>query len=354
MQYITAENIDSNRRIADLDKKKRRVEGGLCSRGHYKKSSTDNPLVSIVTVVLNQEHTIEQCIESVLGQSYDNIEYIVIDGDSSDGTLEKIQQYESGLDRYLSEPDNGIYDAMNKGIGLATGDYILLLNADDWYQNDAVEVLLRAALSKDVAVVHADAIVVDDNGKKVAESRGWLHDGIYTLGASIRHETMLVRREIYDEYGVYDVSYRIIGDYEYMLRLYKAGVSFFHVNAPLLYFRGSGVSNTNIRQRSQERERLFRKLFPFLDQKDLNDLKISGRVPVKERIRLKNKHEGKCALFESSMACNIADQGVAEKCCWVYLWRIQRFMYNVFGLGPNNLGVVKRIIQKIGGVSGRE
>ena len=109
-------------------------EGGLRMQGYLKKAYEHKPLISIVTVVLNDAKHLEQAIKSVLGQTYDNIEYLIIDGGSTDGTLDIIRKHEKAIDYWVSEPDSGIYDAMNKGVSLATGDLIALLNSDDWYE----------------------------------------------------------------------------------------------------------------------------------------------------------------------------------------------------------------------------
>ena len=111
----------------------RSAHGGLRAQGYFKQSSEDKPLVTVVTVVYNNAETIEETIRSVLYQTYDNVEYIIIDGGSDDGTLEIIKSYNDSIDYWISEPDKGIYNAMNKGIPLARGQYINFLNADDHY-----------------------------------------------------------------------------------------------------------------------------------------------------------------------------------------------------------------------------
>lgn len=290
----------------------RQAEGGLRLSGKFRQSIPSQPLVSVITVVLNQEATVRQCITSVLEQTYANIEYLVIDGASSDRTPEILGENAGALDYYVSEPDTGIYNAMNKGLSLATGDYILVLNSDDWYRADAVEALLKAAVRNNADVTHADAVVVNDKGTRQHILKGWLNDGIFTRGAGLRHETMLVKREIYERFGYYDESYPIIADYAYMMALYHAGVSFFHLQQPLLYFRNTGISNTANRQRSNERKRIFKGYFPFLDEEDLEHFKMHGRIPVDIRLALIEKHKGASELFARSMAYNIATQAEFE------------------------------------------
>ena len=312
----TPPNLNENgmcgRYLRMPDCQARVAEGGLRMNGKYKSSTLSQPLVTVITVVLNREQTIRQCLTSVLGQSYGNIEYIVIDGASTDKTLDIISEYAEAIDYYVSEPDTGIYNAMNKGIALSSGNYIVLLNSDDWYHIDAVKSLVNAARSSNADVTHADAIVVNHAGSKQYDLKGWLNDGIYTRGAPLRHETMLVKRELYDQIGYYDESYPIIADYVFMLAIYHAGASFFHLKQSLLYFRSTGISNTAHGKRSEERMRIFKEYFPFLDNDDLNHFKVNGRIPVDTRLELIEKHKGKSELFVRSMAFNIATQAIFE------------------------------------------
>src|SRR5574342_808175 len=119
----------------------RRTEGGLRAKGFLRKSSAENPLVSVITVVYNGARHLEQTLLSVINQGYGNIEYIVVDGGSVDGTLDIIGKYEDRIDYWVSEPDDGTYDAMNKGIELAHGELIGLLNSDDYYEPDAIGII---------------------------------------------------------------------------------------------------------------------------------------------------------------------------------------------------------------------
>jgi glycosyltransferase involved in cell wall biosynthesis len=282
------------------------AEGGLRIKGLYKESTPHSPLVSIVTVVRNGANTVEQCILSVLKQSYQNIEYIVVDGASTDGTVDFIRKYDDAIDYYLSEADEGIYSAMNKGISLASGEYILILNSDDWYRQDAVALLVDAARTSGADVVHADANVVDARGKVRYRLKAWLHDGLYTRGLPLRHETMLTNRKVYERFGNYDKSYAVIADFPFVIALYEGNTRFQHLPEPILYFRWTGVSNTDHEKRERERRRLFHDLFPFLDDDDL-DLMKGGNLKIEDRLALLTKHKDKSELFARSMAYNIAD-----------------------------------------------
>ena len=236
--------------------------------------------------------------------SYKNIEYIVIDGDSKDGTLAIIEGQAARIDYYVSEPDKGIYDAMNKGLALAFGDFILLLNADDFYRSDAVACLVEAAQRSGADVSHADAAVIDARGKRVTTWRAWLHDGLYTGTCPLRHETMLVRRHVYQRLGCYDASFEIIADYAYIMRLYELGTSFCHVPETLLYFRQTGISNGPRARLDNERARLFALRFPFLDAADLALLNRPD-LDASLRLALIDKHRGRDELFVRSLTYNI-------------------------------------------------
>lgn len=283
----------------------RRAEGGQRLHVTLRERQAAQPLVSIITVVRNGAATLAQCMASVFAQSYQNIEYIVIDGDSSDGTLAIIENAAAHIDYYVSEPDDGIYDAMNKGLALAFGDFVLLLNADDWYRSDAVACLVEAAGKSDADVTHADAALIDARGRRVGTWRAWLHDGLYTGTCPLRHETMLIRRAVYERTGGYDVSFRIIADYAYIMRLHEAGTSFCHVPETLLYFCLSGVSNGPRAPLDAERARLFRVRFPFLDEADVALLNRRD-IDINQRLALIDKHRGRDELFTRSVAFNIA------------------------------------------------
>ena len=269
------------------------MECGLRLHHRHKASTGSLPLVSIITVVLNGAGTIEKCITSVLNQTYDNIEYIIIDGGSSDDTTNVIGKYCDNIDYAISEPDSGIYNAFNKGISLASGDYIIVLNSDDWYAKDAIALLVKGALRSGSDITHANVYTVFDNGSVNSIMKGWLHDGLYTRGMPIRHETMLTKKSVYERFGYYDEKYKIISDYDYLISLYTGGCSFKHINKELLYFRTSGVSHKDAANRFTERKMIFGELFPFLDTSDLDLMARYGKMSHKLRIYFIKKYLSK-------------------------------------------------------------
>ncbi len=284
-----------------------RREFGIRLQGKYKSNRPNLPLVSIVTVTLNRNNTIERCLLSVLNQTYENIEYIVIDGGSTDGTLEVIEKCSNYIDYCVSERDTGIYNAINKGISLATGNYILVLNSDDSYTNTAVSDLVNNALRTKSDVTHANAYTVSDEGSVTGVLKGWLHKGFYTRGMPIRHETMLVNNSVYNNFGYYNENYLILSDFIYLVDLYAGNCTFSHINKTLLYFSLHGASNVDNDIRYNERARFYRDIFPFLDQADIDLMKKKGRLGIFERIGLIRKYwrRNDSKLFIESMVVNL-------------------------------------------------
>jgi len=212
-------------------------EGGLRCQGLFKQAHAELPLVSLVTVVRNGDRHLAQTIKSVLDQEYDNIEYIVVDGASSDGSLEIIRHFEHGIDYWVSEPDRGISDAFNKGIRLSTGDWVGLINSDDWYELDAVPVVVEASSSADI--VHGWTRKWFQSHHKI--KRGY-HPLCLWTGMCIQHPTVFVNRSLYKRVGLYSPDYQLAMDYQFLLRALTAGALFRKVNQVITNFRSGGVS----------------------------------------------------------------------------------------------------------------
>ena len=208
--------------------------------------------VSIITVVFNNKNTMQSAIESVLSQDYDNIEYIVVDGGSTDGTLDVIDSYKDNIDILISEPDKGIYDAMNKGILRASGDIIGILNSDDFYaENDIISIVVKTFKEQNVDSVYADLEYVQEKDTNNVV-RYWrskkFRDGLFKNGWQLAHPTFFVKKEIYEKYGLFNLEFTLAADYELMLRLlnrYK--VSSVYVPKVFVRMRVGGASNKSIR-----------------------------------------------------------------------------------------------------------
>ena len=206
-----------------------------------KKTGAENlPLISIITVVYNEVKTIEQTIQSVIQQPYQNKEYIIIDGGSTDGTVDLIKKYESFLSYWASERDNGIYDAMNKGIGLAKGELIGIINADDWYEENIFN-----TIAENYRETGSDHVI---HGLL----RNFMEEEFYSMvGNSIRrlrydmiqHPTCFIPRKLYQTYGKYNSKYKYSADYDLILRFVNDGVKFSFIEKPIVNFRLGGISS---------------------------------------------------------------------------------------------------------------
>ena len=208
--------------------------------------------ISIITVVRNNVKTIKDAIESILNQTYKNIEYIIVDGSSTDGTVELIKEYGNKINKFISEPDNGIYDAMNKGIRLATGDIVGILNSDDFYiNNQVIEEVVKEFEEKEVDSVYADLVFVKpENTKKVVRYYDSSHFSIekFAYGWMPAHPTFFVKREMYEKYGVFKTDYKIAADYELLVRfLAKKKVSYSYMQEPIVKMRIGGASTSGIK-----------------------------------------------------------------------------------------------------------
>jgi glycosyltransferase involved in cell wall biosynthesis len=218
----------------------RKGEGGLRTKGYYRKSLPDKPLISVVTVVFNGEKHLEQTILSVVNQGYDNVEFIVIDGGSTDGTIDIVKKYQDRIDYWVSEPDKGISDAFNKGISLSTGVMIGLINADDWYEPDTLELVASIATEDEVDIVHGRLQYWRD--EKKAEMVSGDHR-LLDKDMTVNHMTVFAKRTLYETIGLFSLEFRYAMDYEFLLRAKKTGASFYYLDKCLANMRLGGVSD---------------------------------------------------------------------------------------------------------------
>lgn len=210
--------------------------------------------VSIITVVYNNVRTISSAIDAVLAQTYTNKEYIIIDGGSTDGTLELVNSYGSQIDRFISEPDGGIYDAMNKGLSIATGEVIAFLNSDDYYAtNQIIEKVVKALETDGADAVFGDLNYVDAEHTHLV-CRRW-RSGVYRPGSFLYgwmppHPAFFAKRSVYDRYGKFNTELKSAADYELMLRFIHINkLKLSYIPEVLVKMRTGGVSNAGLTNR---------------------------------------------------------------------------------------------------------
>lgn len=199
------------------------VNGGLRAKNICKRSLPGKPLISIITVVFNAAETLQDTIISILKQSYANIEYIVIDGGSSDATVDILRQYDQAIDYWVSEKDRGVYDAMNKGIAACTGDYVGMLNSDDMFSDEHVvrDIVDRFCQTKVDAVFSYLNIVDKNDIKKIRRKYrvSTLSPALLRMGVMPAHPTFYCKRSCYEQAVIYKTDYKIAADFEMLARL---------------------------------------------------------------------------------------------------------------------------------------
>lgn len=210
--------------------------------------------ISIITATYNSGSTLRDTIRSVLSQSYPNIEYIIVDGGSKDDTLEIINEYKNKISKVISEPDKGIYDAMNKGISMATGDVIGILNSDDFFTSgNVVENIVKTFKSNDIDAVFGDIhFVKPDNLNKPVRhySSSIFKPALFRFGFMPAHPSFYVKRTCYEKYGLYDLNYKIASDYDLLIRfLYVNRIKYKYLNMDFVTMRVGGASTENMKSR---------------------------------------------------------------------------------------------------------
>lgn len=231
----------------------RKGEGGLRTRGYFKSGGHFNrnsedastcPLVTIITVVINGAAHLEQAVLSVLNQSYDNIEYIIIDGGSTDGTLAIIGKYEHAIDYWVSEPDTGIYDAWNKAVCLSSGDWIAFLGADDVYLQGAIQMYVNSIIEcrNNLPEYISSRVNLIENSQVVRTIGQQWNWNTFRKHMNVAHVGSFHNRTLFEKYGLFDAKYKICGDYEYLLRP-GSGLRAAYLNRITVNMGIGGVSN---------------------------------------------------------------------------------------------------------------
>jgi len=216
-------------------------------------------LFSIITVAYNASQWIERTIQSIISQSYPQIEYIIIDGNSTDGTLDIIKKYQSAISLFVSEPDKGLYDAMNKGLDLASGDYVWFINAGDMLgsENMVREIVDMLGNGNLPDVIYGETKIVDSQEKPLAmrrlkapEKLSWKS---FRMGMLVCHQSFIIKRTIAEQY---DLQYRFSADYDWCIRCLKKANTVFNTHLVLSQFMEAGLSAANRKESLKERYRI--------------------------------------------------------------------------------------------------
>lgn len=201
-----------------------------------------NPLISIITVVYNGEKFLEQTIQSVISQTYNNIEYIIIDGGSTDGTVDIIKKYEKHLAYWVSEKDEGIYDAMNKGLKVATGKYVAFINADDWYAENVLEVVAKYMQKSQADFIAGKIKIIDENmGTSVVRKSNFDE-----YGKNIHHQASFIKTDLIRA-KPFNTKYRLAADRDMIIRVLKQEVSTLFIDVVISNFREGGAGSDLIK-----------------------------------------------------------------------------------------------------------
>lgn len=224
----------------------KKIEGGLRTKGLFsKKTEPDKPLISIITICLNSEKYLEQTIKSIVEQTYDHIEHIIIDGASTDGTLDIIRKYDDKIAYWVSEPDKGVSDAYNKGILHSTGDYLNFLNSDDYlFSKDTILAVAKSLVKKSPWIAYGKiAVLQRDSGAVYYVQGDTFKAEDFKRTISVPHQGYFISRKYFDKYGLFDKKLSMLMDYDHLLRgIYEVKVEF--MDFIVVNFRTGGKSDT--------------------------------------------------------------------------------------------------------------
>lgn len=268
-----------------------------------------SPKITIVIATYNSAKTLEQSIASVIGQTYSNIELVIIDGGSTDNTRDIIRKYEKSISFWVSENDKGIYDAFNKGVQHATGEYIQFLGSDDSLCESTTIEQVADNLSNDVDILSANVWVVDEktNFQQLACNSCAIEKRKFD-GGMIPHPGMFVRREILLEHP-FDITYRIAADYLFFLSCYYNNEYIFKfIDLPIVFFSSCGISSTSKVQLREENERIWK-------QFNINPKNFEGNK-IKRLMKAMLKKIGIFLLLKVFINKYIRKSYVLHKCKW--------------------------------------
>lgn len=260
-----------------------------------------HPKISIITVVYNRVNKLEQLISSVINQSYDNIEFIIVDGASTDGTIDVIKKYESKISKWISEPDTGIYNAMNKGVRIATGDYVEIIGSDDaLVGKNAIASIVQDLYDMPDILSCLQYMVYPKEKRQVIYSNHFARDKRAYKGGMVGHAAMFAKRELFDKYP-FDEKYRIASDYKFFLQCYfDSSIHIKYTDKFVAFFEvDSEGASDDIAACWEEDSQIYKELnLPFDDARRTKEMrsiykklviKIADRIGLTERLSRINK-----------------------------------------------------------------
>ena len=209
--------------------------------------------VSIITVCYNSVKNIRKALESVNSQNYQNIEYIVIDGGSTDGTIEVIEEFSDRITKFVSEPDGGIYDALNKGIEISSGEVVAILHSDDEYCNkNVVSNVMNHMMDSKSEFCFSDAVIVDGSSGRILRyyMANYFNRWMFRIGWMPPHPTCFIEKSLFNEFGLYSINYKIAGDFDLLVRFfYGRKIRWSYLDQISIKMSGGGVSNSGWRSK---------------------------------------------------------------------------------------------------------
>jgi glycosyltransferase involved in cell wall biosynthesis len=216
-------------------------------------------MISIITINYNRKDDLEKTLISVVNQSFKHFEYIVIDGGSNDGSLSVIQDYIANITKWVSEPDKGIFDAMNKGISLSTGEYLLFLNGGDTFlNNDSLGLAVSYLNGLKEDIIYGDILVEMSFGGNIVFNYPEKLSFKYFLQRDLPHQATFIKRKLFDDYGMYDISHKISADWSFfILTICKYNASYKHIPCVFTVYNDSGVSSTKTKMERIEDQKIF-------------------------------------------------------------------------------------------------
>ncbi len=211
--------------------------------------------VSIITVTFNAKLDLEKTIQTIITQDYEDIEFIIIDGGSTDGTIEIIQKHQKDIAYWVSEPDNGIYDAMNKGINKATGEWINFMNAGDGFIGTNIVTMVLSQMPNEAELIYGNTRFIDESGKELYIQKGRDVKDFLWKGIGFNHNSLFCKTALMKAHP-FNTDYKIVADSEFLIWAQKEGRKFYHIDSLINYFMIGGISHNQAALRLIERWKL--------------------------------------------------------------------------------------------------